>query len=1225
MQPHEQIKKRSAPNQFAPKSSLFTPARANEVPARLAPGGLQTQARILSPPAAGAAGKAVTLKKLQGGKWGRVVADPAPMPPKGAPSPKVRPVLLPEHGARIKTTSPRSGQGYSSPRSPTRRAEAPLSYTMSGPASPHALQMEPFPGSRSPFKSPTKRPPGSTVVSPCAPEAAVRREHEDGCSVQDLTPPFRAERVLKKIHLDDSMPNFDDSRASTPQFRISAGLEVRQGVGPQAIHGFATNLDAEEPGMDQALCYNVWAHGAEVFAEGGLPVIDCEGTLFFTPSYHVGGVTMVTITLSDNAAILDGEVRTSDPVVMKLSVIPGALVVKKSKDWRSQTNRQIMAVAVLPDEESCDAPSMEEHRIFPPWNIHKLRERAKVKGHQDKAVRMLLPDIPVRFIHSHRRCFFGQQYLHTTTPTAYVVPSEEAEADLTQQLERATDAARAPLLRSLATLHYAQGAKGYEKCKAALTQLVTQAASAAGLQDVHVAEDNIPALREKVSRSASITGETDELTLQQDSYAMALLDLADFLTYNGGYQEAEPLIRKAIAVFEACHGTDHKNTLVGMERLVAVLSCLHRYDDACEASEKMRTAAELVHPHCGAELAILQHLSASCVLRCTSRLDQHTEALAMHKAAHAAISQCTRVPDARLLESFMYVAHALCTLGKFDEAAGTRKEAVELLTATPQLPTHMLVFLPLLHSLAARAMLLKGRHKSSLDKQDGAEDTLPAAAQYSPDALACVEEAVVAYRQLFQQNEKSAETQLVRTVLAGDHAMAEGLFFAVNMCALTGGAKGIGGALSSASATEESANTAVACQILSTYVSELEQLAQHHVLATCGSVPAGSPCAETTAAPDDGHAAQAGVRLFTRYYGSGVGVDAPNLYTVLTSALPDVPTLLRLLGATAAALVNKALWLGVKDSRLRRGVVLEAKRLIDMVVAANDTRCPIDPFAAACLEVKAELEDEELRYKDALLALEKARLCLEAGRAEAMGQPGHSGALARIDDMRVEMLQKGMLAPPSAYLADYTQKMAVAQQAYGEWDKHNVYPILNLAEVCYLEGHFEHAHRHFAKALAIVDSQNMHFLLGNLFKPATQLRPMEVHERNRLASERMTPQQCVQLGMILSQVAAVYERQGVYKEAESAYMQTLASFEIAGLPSNIGVSYALDGLARLLYFQGLHGDALSYFEKSADVRFRHHKHLKEEQQIARKNIQIVDATVCPLFCCLNEKSSIVQE
>jgi len=158
------------------------------------------------------------------------------------------------------------------------------------------------------------------------------------------------------------------------------------------------------------------------------------------------------------------------------------------------------------------------------------------------------------------------------------------------------------------------------------------------------------------------------------------------------------------------------------------------------------------------------------------------------------------------------------------------------------------------------------------------------------------------------------------------------------------------------------------------------------------------------------------------------------------------------------------------------------------------------------------------------------------------------------------------------------------QSKHGEWSTEVIPMLLVLSKAYHVNAEFDRTHHYLTKALKIADKYNMIFLLGHLFRSASQLTPAEVNERNRMAEERMSSGMTLQFANILYCIGVTYESQGKLRDAELTYMQSLAAFEIAGQPNHPGACIVLDAIGSLLFIHGHFGDAMCYFEKAFTVR-----------------------------------------
>eukprot|EP01062_Namystynia_karyoxenos_P022835 TRINITY_DN18787_c0_g1_i1.p1 TRINITY_DN18787_c0_g1~~TRINITY_DN18787_c0_g1_i1.p1 ORF type:complete len:1148 (+),score=403.35 TRINITY_DN18787_c0_g1_i1:181-3624(+) len=1124
MQPFEPIRFKHPSADFAPNSSKVRPS-SHFAPPRAA----TWQAR--GPPA-GSGGKAVQLKKLG---W----EPPAPAPP-----PPKRPVLLPAGPKVVVQTaagSPRAGDG--SPKSPSGpvsvlrpgqapspghvaaaaakgdRPRSPLAYQLvsNGNSRDDSAPLNAFiaPGEPLVYKSPPRL---RSADPPLEPAVGTPPHRPDGVSPLDLCPRQRAPVNLRSIDLSEAVPDPDDAPVRTPRFSIPPQVTVDQGSGPQVLEGFAKNLDADAHGVDQALCYNVWAHSADVFSDAGLPTVDCTGTLFFTPSAHYGGSTLVTLTLSDNAAVVRGEVKTSLPQTFTITVRPAPIPVPRPVDWRSHHSKRGMAVAVVGDAPPAGTespePEPDDRWVFPPGNIHKLRVRRRLKGHQDFTLRMAfgvcaLERILAPQLAQDRIALSGGGHVEITQASEESCRSalEAQEAELGSKFH--TDLL--PALGALAAIHFAWGAKHTKTCEQNLRRIVDIYGVECGIIDGNLdsvprSQSNVldPSLDADRLRRQSL----DDRVHKVERYAESLMDIARFYLLTGQYSDAARSLRQSVDTIRKLHGMDHRMFVRATLHLVEVYSHQGLVQEAYDVSQQMLKAAELTYSAQDPGLAACMHLHAYCGLRAPvvleaadgprKKLELHLRALAVRRRA------CGGGPQ--VAESLLYCSDACAMQGLWEEAQEHAQEAVNMCRS---------------------------------DAAETEEDNL------------------------------------------GMLLLAPGLLALGHACMLRSRYKGNAGALQH---LEDAART----------VDEVEggqsvfALHCHFVLA-----------AFLTCQADEGPAE--GLAMLEEV--------AKELHEALSA---EHPLVARCRVAIACGLMKQSRQLP-KNERRRRDEMLRRSHALLMQSRdiLNVTVGPKHQLLAFVEEILGDLARERGETPRAVEHYESARRQRggDSSRGDRVGAPGNSGQELRLMDCHVELaaqLPSGSVDLGDEVVGRYYEMVQRCAAVYGEQDPHVVEPLQNLAELHFHRGEYDRSHHYLARALALVDSQNLHFLLGNLFRPASQLKVAEVEERNRLARERMTGAQCQLFGVLLSQIATTYEAQKRLREAESSYLQTLAAFEIAQTPAHLGVCYALDGLARLLHHQGMHGDALSYFEKAASLRSDAHPHLAEEQEESAHNIAVVD-------------------
>ena len=180
----------------------------------------------------------------------------------------------------------------------------------------------------------------------------------------------------------------------------------------------------------------------------------------------------------------------------------------------------------------------------------------------------------------------------------------------------------------------------------------------------------------------------------------------------------------------------------------------------------------------------------------------------------------------------------------------------------------------------------------------------------------------------------------------------------------------------------------------------------------------------------------------------------------------------------------------------------------------------------------------------------------------------------------------------------------------GETSPELLEPLQNVAALYFLAGDYERAHHALGRALKLADRSNMIFLLGPLFRPAAQLQPNELGERNRIAASRLDLDSARRFAEVLYAIACVFERQGRLDEAQSTLLQVIASLEIAGLAFDLRMCEALRSLGVLLYRDGHYGDAMAYVEKAlAMLRERHAAQGDAQRRACADVLRVIDLTL----------------
>ena len=148
--------------------------------------------------------------------------------------------------------------------------------------------------------------------------------------------------------------------------------------------------------------------------------------------------------------------------------------------------------------------------------------------------------------------------------------------------------------------------------------------------------------------------------------------LGSVLRYQGKYDEAETMIRRALAGYEAALGTVHPDTLVTVGNLAAVLRSQGKYNEA-EAMDRRALAGREtvlgpVHPN-----TLMSMSNLSTVLRDQGKYD---EAETMNRRALAGRETALGPVHPDTLTSVGNLAALLRSQGKYDEAEAMNRRAL---------------------------------------------------------------------------------------------------------------------------------------------------------------------------------------------------------------------------------------------------------------------------------------------------------------------------------------------------------------------------------------------------------------------------------------------------------------------------------------------------------------------------------------------------------------------
>jgi tetratricopeptide (TPR) repeat protein len=225
-----------------------------------------------------------------------------------------------------------------------------------------------------------------------------------------------------------------------------------------------------------------------------------------------------------------------------------------------------------------------------------------------------------------------------------------------------------------------------------------------------------------------------------------------------------------------------------------------------------------------------------------------------------------------------------------------------------------------------------------------------------------------------------------------------------------------------------------------------------------------------------------------------------------------------------------------------------------------------------------------------LMLHQHSQALVEAATAHTVAMELHHGddaLLSELETLLVGAMCRANEAPSPSLLGLLEERVMSLMHRFGETSDRLVRPMQTLAEAHYLNGDTARAHHSLSRALKIADSVNFIFLLGNLLQPVAQLSVAEAQERNRISRDRMHTALALLFSETLFQIASLFDTEGKADEAQSTYLQALATIEISGVGNSLGVVQILSALAMLLYSEGHYGDALAYGERAHSILLEH--------------------------------------
>lgn len=104
-----------------------------------------------------------------------------------------------------------------------------------------------------------------------------------------------------------------------PSFAGGPNVTLLEDAGAQTIAGWATAIDDGDPGVSQALTFEIVSNdNAALFSAG--PAVSAIGTLGFTPAANASGVANISVRLVDDGGTANGGVDASAPYAFSITV-----------------------------------------------------------------------------------------------------------------------------------------------------------------------------------------------------------------------------------------------------------------------------------------------------------------------------------------------------------------------------------------------------------------------------------------------------------------------------------------------------------------------------------------------------------------------------------------------------------------------------------------------------------------------------------------------------------------------------------------------------------------------------------------------------------------------------------------------------------------------------------------------------------------------------------------
>ncbi len=134
---------------------------------------------------------------------------------------------------------------------------------------------------------------------------------------------------------------------AAPSFAVGANQTVNEDAGAQTVSGWATAIDDGDPGVTQALTFNITGNTSPgLFAAG--PAVSAAGVLTYTPTANASGSATISLTLMDDGGTANGGVDTSGAQSFTIIVTPvndAPTATAKSHTTHSAIELEIIAAS----------------------------------------------------------------------------------------------------------------------------------------------------------------------------------------------------------------------------------------------------------------------------------------------------------------------------------------------------------------------------------------------------------------------------------------------------------------------------------------------------------------------------------------------------------------------------------------------------------------------------------------------------------------------------------------------------------------------------------------------------------------------------------------------------------------------------------------------------------------------------------------------------------------